>query len=126
MNERIRHLRRSLDLTQVEFAKRLGLVQNTITAYEKGRICPSEQVILSICREFNVNETWLRTGNGKMFHPLAGSEIDLLAKKYDLSRETCILIERFIDLKKEQRQAVIDFIKKAAASLANLENGEEE
>lgn len=67
MNERIKKLRKALDLTQREFASRIGSVQNTITGYETGRRVPSSQVITLICKTFNVSETWLRTGEGEMF-----------------------------------------------------------
>lgn len=64
MNERIKKIRKSLGLTQQEFADKLGLKRNTIAQYEIGRNAPIETVILSICREFSVNEEWLRTGEG--------------------------------------------------------------
>ena len=67
MNERIRKLRRTLELTQKEFANRIGIKQNTVATYEIGRSEPIDAVVSLICREFNVNEEWLRTGNGRMF-----------------------------------------------------------
>lgn len=67
MNERLKELRKALGLTQQEFAERIGSVQNTITGYETGRRIPSNQVVTLICREFNVNQDWLRTGEGEMF-----------------------------------------------------------
>lgn len=70
MNNRIKELRKQLRLTQQQFAERIGSVQNTITGYETGRRVPSGQVIALICREFGVNETWLRTGEGEMFAPI--------------------------------------------------------
>lgn len=67
MNERIRKLRKHLDLTQREFGERLGIKGTTIANYELGRNEPIDAVISLICREFNVNEEWLRTGTGEMF-----------------------------------------------------------
>ena len=67
MNERIRKLRKHLDMTQREFGERLGIKGNTIANYELGRNEPIDAVISLICREFNVNEEWLRTGTGEMF-----------------------------------------------------------
>ena len=66
MQNRIKDLRKSLGLNQTEFAMRLGVAPNTISSYEKGIIVPSNSIITSICREFAVNETWLRTGEGEM------------------------------------------------------------
>lgn len=67
MNERIKKLRKELDLTQQKLADVLGMKQNTIAQYEMGRTIPSDAIIRSICREFHVNEDWLRTGHGEMF-----------------------------------------------------------
>jgi transcriptional regulator with XRE-family HTH domain len=66
MNERIKSLRKSLSMTQEEFSKRIGLSRNFIAQVEIGTKTPSDRTISDICREFNVNEEWLRTGNGKM------------------------------------------------------------
>ena len=64
MKDRIKELRKNKKLTQAEFGKRIGVKGNTITTYENGSRIPSEAVIKSICRVFNVNEEWLRTGQG--------------------------------------------------------------
>lgn len=75
---RIKDLRKTLEMTQNDFAVRIGLTQNTITKYETGLRSPSNQIVISICREFNVNEEWLRTGNGEMFSPMSeDEELDL-------------------------------------------------
>ncbi len=65
VNERIRQVRKDNGLTQDEFASRLGLKRNSIAMIEAGR-ATSDQTIFAICREFGVNETWLRTGAGEM------------------------------------------------------------
>jgi len=67
LKERIKDLRNSLKLTQQKFADRLGLKRQTIAAYEIGNIVPSDSTLLLICKEFNVNEEWLRYGTGEMF-----------------------------------------------------------
>ena len=66
MNKRIKEIREHSKLTQDEFGKRIGSARNTIANYENGNRNPSNSVILSICREFNVSEEWLRTGEGDM------------------------------------------------------------
>lgn len=65
MKDRIKQIRKNQKLTQLEFGKKIGVKGNTITNYENGLRNPTDAVILAICREFNVNETWLRTGNGE-------------------------------------------------------------
>lgn len=69
MKDRIKQIRKANKLTQVEFGERIGVKGNTVTNYETGLRNPTDAVMLSICREFNVNEEWLRTGNGEMFIP---------------------------------------------------------
>lgn len=72
IGERIKKVRQELNMTQTKFANQIGSVQNTITGYESGRRTPSSPVIALICREFNVNEEWLRYGTGgdeNMFLP---------------------------------------------------------
>lgn len=64
INERIRKVRKMRGLTQTEFGKTIGVAGNTITNYESGNREPSNAVITLICKEFRVNEVWLRTGEG--------------------------------------------------------------
>lgn len=67
IGERIRALRKHLNMNQNDLGNKIGLASNTITNYETGRRNPSNQVLELICREFNVSENWLRTGEGQMF-----------------------------------------------------------
>lgn len=74
MKERLKSLRKSLDLTQQELADRIGIKRNSYANYEIGRNKPIDAIIVSICREFNVNEEWLRHGTGEMFLQKTRSE----------------------------------------------------
>lgn len=74
MKDRIKELRKNKKLTQAEFGERIGVKGNTITTYENGSRVPSEAVIKSICRVFNVNEEWLRTGQGDPYIQLSRDE----------------------------------------------------
>ena len=67
MKERLKELRTALNLTQQEFADRIGIQRGTYAKYEVGRNDPIDAVIRLICQTFNVNEEWLRTGAGQMF-----------------------------------------------------------
>lgn len=73
MNERIKALRKELNLTQQEFADRLGTSRGNIGSYEVGKSAPSDAVISLICKTFRVNEDWLRNGGdgNKMFIELS-------------------------------------------------------
>lgn len=70
MNNRIALVRANSGLTQEKFAAKLGLSQNFVWMLEKGSRVPSERTISDICREFNVSEHWLRTGEGEMLVPM--------------------------------------------------------
>lgn len=74
MNERIKELRKTLGLNQTDFGARIGIKQGTVAGYEGGTRVPLDAVISSICREFNVNEEWLRYGTGEMFLRRSRSE----------------------------------------------------
>nr|DAP32561.1 MAG TPA: helix-turn-helix domain protein [Caudoviricetes sp.] len=67
MEQRIKDIRKSCGNTSQEvFGKRIGLTGATISRLESGDRQPTEAIILSICREFRINEHWLRTGEGEM------------------------------------------------------------
>lgn len=74
MGERIRALRKELKMNQNDFGLRIGLASNTITNYETDRRNPSNQVLELICREFNVNEDWLKNESGEMFVKITPDE----------------------------------------------------
>ena len=68
MGERIRDVRKTLGLTQQEFSDRIGVSRNSVASYETGVRTPLDSVVTLIVRTFNVNEHWLRTGEGEMFN----------------------------------------------------------
>ncbi len=117
IGDRLKRLRKELDLTQEAFASRIGSVQNTITGYESGRRNPSAPVISLICREFDVNEEWLRSGTGEMFAPESNDELEALAKKYNLSNADQVLIEKYVNLKSGSRETIINFMIDVVAAL---------
>lgn len=85
MKQRLRELRKTLNLNQTEFGNRIGVKQSTITGYETGKRIPLDSVIFSICREFNVNENWLRSGEGDMFLPVEDEVGEIVSKLVDES-----------------------------------------
>ena len=84
--QRLKELRKACGITQKAMADKLGLKQNTIATYEIGKLSPSDRTIADICREFNVNENWLRTGEGKMFVQLTeNAQFDLVCQELKFS-----------------------------------------
>lgn len=100
MNNRIAIVRANSGLTQEKFAAKLGLSQNFVWMLEKGSRVPSARTISDICREFNVNEHWLRTGEGKMLLPvdpeeeILGFVRDLLTDAPDFRRALVRVLAR--------------------------------
>lgn len=117
LGERIKKIRRMVDLTQRDFGSRIGIKPNSVSLIESGDRNASEQVLLSICREFNVNETWLRFGEGEMFSPAATTALDALAEEQNLSHGEYILIEKLLHLKPEVRQGILDYILEVASAI---------
>ena len=74
MGERVKELRKALGLSGEKFGEKIGLKRNSLSQIETGKNNLSEQNILAICREFNVNEEWLRSGTGEMFKDMTLDE----------------------------------------------------
>ena len=88
-----------------------------MATYEMGRSTPSDSALSLICREFNVNEEWLRSGTGEMFKASPTEVLDALAEEYGLTHEDYVLVEKFVNLKAEKRAAVVDYVLQAAAAM---------
>lgn len=71
MNKRIAQIRKQAELSQQQFADRIGLTKNFVSLLETGNRTPSDRTISDICREFSVNEDWLRNGTGNMEKPMS-------------------------------------------------------
>ena len=111
MNTRIEELRNALGLSQDKFGEALGVTRTAVCAWENGRRGISEQTIISVCREFNVNRAWLVEGVGDMFTNLPETILDELALQFDLSQEEKTLVADFCGLPKEQREVVMHFLR---------------
>ena len=109
IGDRVKELRKALGMTQEKFADRIGLKRNSVAQIELGRET-SDQTIFAICREFRVNEDWLRTGAGDMFVPSPASIVDELAEEYHLCPEAQAMVEKFITLDPAAQLAVFDYM----------------
>ena len=109
IGDRIKRVRKYLDLTQREFGERIGLKGNTIAQYELGRNNPVDSALSLMIREYNINEEWLRTGEGEMFKAAPTDVLDQLASEYNLSNASYIVVEKFVNLKPEKRNELIEF-----------------
>lgn len=117
LHERLKILRKKLDLTQQEFAERIGSKRNTVAKYETEANTPSTAVVSLICREFNVNEDWLRNGNGEMFLPVdRNADIAKLTKQL-LNEETNSFKNRFVSMLANLTVEEWEFLEKKAKEL---------
>jgi transcriptional regulator with XRE-family HTH domain len=87
LKNRIQEVRKDNKLTQDEFAVKINLSKNFVSLMETGNRVPSDRTIADICREFNINEEWLRTGSGEKEVPLP-MKAHLMALFSDVSNET--------------------------------------
>jgi hypothetical protein len=115
--ERVRQVRKELGLTLEKFGERIGMKKNSISQIENGKNSVTDQVIKSICREFNVDYTWLTTGKGDdIFEKSPSSTMEQLKKEFDLDDFSYKLVYQYLKLNADQRQAVRDFFYNAATS----------
>lgn len=122
MQDRIRKIRKHFNLTQTEFGEKIGVKGNTITGYENGLRAPSTAVITAICREFSVNEKWLRTGDGEMFIQLSRDAQITKFVGEALRGESPTDQQRFLNAllgaTPEELHAIAEFAKRLAAEYA--------
>lgn len=127
MNERIKTIREDRKLSQSEFADMLDLKRNSISLIELGKRNPSDRTINDICKEFSVNEHWLRTGEGEPY--IKGSEDELAelvgrlykdkgSMRYKISLELCRAMEKMTD---EQLKGFGEFVKRLAEAATSEE-----
>lgn len=111
MNERMLLLRKTLRISQMELGKRLGVTGTAISRIEKGDRSLTEQMALSICREFRVNYYWLTEGKGDMFTGTPQTVVDELAEEYNLDDLDKKIIEKYLELDSEKRHVLKEYLK---------------
>ncbi len=126
MNERLRKLRKALDLTQKKFAEKIGVKQNTVAQYEMGRNIPIDSVIGLICKEFNVDETWLRTGEGEMFKKISREQDIALLTKQLLDEEEDSFKNRLISVLAHLPVESWEVLEQIAVALADKKDDKED
>lgn len=121
MNTRLKKIRKSLSLSQEAFGKKLGVTGAGISKIESGDRGITEQMILSICREFNVREEWLRNGSGNMFLDFTEDEFSKAAAMLSNDAFVRSLIIEYWKLDEESRKLFRDFIHKLSDSMREHE-----
>lgn len=118
INDRIRELRKGKGLTMEQFGDVIGLTKATVSRLESGAVSATEQTVKSICREFGVSETWLRTGEGQMLDDAADSVLDRLAAEYHLDDRKRAILTAFLKLSPADQDAILRYVDGVAAELS--------
>lgn len=118
MNVRIHELRDCLRLTMKEFGDMISLSQGNVSLIESGKVNITERNIKLICSTWNVNESWLRTGEGEMFLPGNSSVIDTLVKDFSFPEICAKLLYAFDQLAPDQQEAVMVYFRSFVSSMA--------
>lgn len=122
MNERIKLLRKTLKLTQQEFADKLNIKRGAVANYEVGRNQPIDAVISLICKTYNVNEDWLKSGEGDMFLPFEDEVAEMVSQLLEVSNPFYDLILdmmiSFNELDDKGKQAICNYTTLLAERMA--------
>lgn len=119
MEDRIKELRQALGLSMESFGSRLGVTKATVSRIENGVNNVTNQMVASICREFNVNREWLETGAGSMFVELSRAEMAANIVASAIGSGDDFVLNTFIalgQLTPAQWQLVKDFVEKIKGS----------
>lgn len=111
MNERIKMVRKKLGMKQDEFGLRLGISRDAVSNLEVGRVKPSESIIKLICKEFGINQEWLKTGRGDQFTPPNDAYLDLLVEDFELDATDARILKAYLRLTKSERDVIKKYIK---------------
>lgn len=104
---RLYAIRKNQRLNQEDFGRRIGVTRSAICNYEGGTRPIGEQVILGVCREFSVNELWMRNGVGKPYNPPKNNVIDKLISEYGCSKFEGDFLKTYFQMTKEERTSFV-------------------
>lgn len=120
MNERLKQIRLENKMSQEEFGKKIGIESRShISALEKGNRNITDRIVNDVCREFNINEDWLRYGKGIMHKAVEdklSSHLGRIAKGDD------DFIKEIIEIYMELDQTSKDALKKVSKEMASIHN----
>lgn len=112
LKERLRDVRKSLPqkTSQEAFAKLLGITRTAYNKYELGLVIPSDTFIQLLCTKFNIDEHWLRTGEGEMYKNDLDAQVESFAQKYILTPDEREIMRYFFQLAPKERTAMIEHV----------------
>ena len=121
-NERVKALRKALELSQEAFGEKLGIKKSAISKIEKGENGLKEPLAKLICKTFNADYFWLTEGRGEMFKSFPDALIYRLAKECNIDEFGMSIMKAYSIMKPEQKQSLKDFLLSIAENIKNGEN----
>lgn len=121
MDNRVKLLRKEMNLSQEAFGTRLGVTGAGISRIESGKRNLTEQMVILICKEYNINENWLRYGKGDIFKKKLSSGMEQLAQCYQLDELDIRIINEYAALDDKKRKVIKEYIMRIAYSNLNSE-----
>ena len=119
IGERLKMVREAHRMPQDRFAQMIGTTSSAISRYEGGLRGVPVPIIMSICREFNVNRAWLETGEGEMMAETQSRTLDRIAARYGKSDILRSVLDVYADLTDDEQDAVDRYIRLCASAIAN-------
>ena len=119
VNKRILELRKQLHLSRDAFGAKIGVSGHVVRNWDRGETNAAEKplIINMICKEFAVNREWLEHGTGEMFDESSPSIVDMLVEKYDLSDTARKILDVYITLDTDDKDAIDRFVQKVAETM---------
>ena len=115
MERRVKEIRLALDMTQEAFGAKIGIGKSGVSAIESGTRSLTKQHIKLLRSELNINESWLRTGEGDMFQTADGHSLDALEKLHPMHTLTRAFVEALISMPPEQEAVFVQLVHDVAA-----------
>lgn len=116
INERVRKIRKSLDMNQTDFGKKIAVKQGYLTNIENGLRDVSEKIIKLICSEYHVREEWIRNGTGTMFEESDNSILNRLKDEYGADELDLQIVSKYLQLQPEKRRVIKEYVLTVASS----------
>lgn len=115
---RIKELRNTLELTQTEFANKIGLSRNAVASYEGEIRTPNDAIIKLICKEFNVDYYWLTEGaDVDMFMKLPNTLMEKLSERYNLNKKSQMVLKTYLEAPEDEKKAIENFLTTLAENM---------
>lgn len=108
--ERVKEIRKALNLTLEKFGEKLGVTKVAISNIEKGNRNLTDQMAKAICREYNVNNLYLQTGKGEMFNAMPESVLDELCAEYGMDDLDRSIVSSYLQLSDAERAAIKKYV----------------